>query len=74
MKLHDLQPADGSHHARTRVGRGIAAGKGKRLKSARPKVLHPVCGKPALWHVEQTALAAPEADSPPSDTPKRISG
>jgi large subunit ribosomal protein L15 len=29
MKLHDLRPADGSHTARTRVGRGIAAGKGK---------------------------------------------
>jgi large subunit ribosomal protein L15 len=29
MKLHDLHPAAGSHTARTRVGRGIAAGKGK---------------------------------------------
>ena len=29
MKLHDLRPAEGSHKARTRVGRGIAAGKGK---------------------------------------------
>ncbi len=29
MKLHDLQPAAGSTKARTRVGRGIAAGKGK---------------------------------------------
>jgi large subunit ribosomal protein L15 len=29
MKLHDLHPADGSRQARTRVGRGIAAGKGK---------------------------------------------
>jgi large subunit ribosomal protein L15 len=29
MKLHDLKPAPGSHTARTRVGRGIAAGKGK---------------------------------------------
>jgi large subunit ribosomal protein L15 len=29
VKLHDLRPADGSHVARTRVGRGIAAGKGK---------------------------------------------
>ncbi len=29
MKLHDLKPADGSRTARTRVGRGIAAGKGK---------------------------------------------
>jgi large subunit ribosomal protein L15 len=29
MKLHDLRPAAGSHTARTRVGRGISAGKGK---------------------------------------------
>jgi large subunit ribosomal protein L15 len=29
MKLHDLQPARGAHTPRTRVGRGIAAGKGK---------------------------------------------
>jgi large subunit ribosomal protein L15 len=29
MKLHDLQPAEGSRTPRTRVGRGIAAGKGK---------------------------------------------
>jgi len=29
MKLHDLRPAEGSNRPRTRVGRGIAAGKGK---------------------------------------------
>ncbi len=29
MKLHDLRPAAGSKRARTRVGRGIAAGQGK---------------------------------------------
>ena len=29
MKLHDLRPAPGSRRDRTRVGRGIAAGKGK---------------------------------------------
>ncbi len=29
MKLHDLKPAAGSRKERTRVGRGIAAGKGK---------------------------------------------
>ncbi|HMJ81428.1 MAG TPA: 50S ribosomal protein L15 [Candidatus Dormibacteraeota bacterium] len=29
MKLHELQPAPGSRRDRTRVGRGIAAGKGK---------------------------------------------
>jgi bifunctional UDP-N-acetylglucosamine pyrophosphorylase / glucosamine-1-phosphate N-acetyltransferase len=36
----------------------LAAGKGKRIRSARPKVLHPICGRTALWHVVQTALAA----------------
>ena len=36
----------------------LAAGKGKRLKSVTPKVLHPVCGRPALWHVLQAGLAA----------------
>jgi len=29
MKLHDLRPAEGSRTPKTRVGRGIAAGKGK---------------------------------------------
>ena len=29
VKLHDLRPAAGSRKPRTRVGRGIAAGKGK---------------------------------------------
>ena len=29
MKLHDLQPAEGSTHRKRRVGRGISAGQGK---------------------------------------------
>jgi len=29
MKLHELRPADGSRHARKRVGRGIGSGHGK---------------------------------------------
>ena len=33
----------------------MAAGKGKRLKSRLPKVLHPLCGRPVLWHVLQAA-------------------
>lgn len=33
----------------------LAAGKGKRIKSQVQKVLHPVCGRPALWHVLQNA-------------------
>lgn len=36
----------------------LAAGKGKRMKSGRPKVLHSVCGRPSLWHVLRAALAA----------------
>jgi bifunctional UDP-N-acetylglucosamine pyrophosphorylase/glucosamine-1-phosphate N-acetyltransferase len=36
----------------------LAAGKGKRMKSARPKVLHEVCGRPALWYVVRAAMAA----------------
>lgn len=39
----------------------LAAGRGKRLKSATPKVLHPVCGRPALWHVLQLVRAAKPA-------------
>lgn len=36
----------------------LAAGKGKRLRSATQKVLHPICGRPALWHVMQNVKAA----------------
>jgi bifunctional UDP-N-acetylglucosamine pyrophosphorylase/glucosamine-1-phosphate N-acetyltransferase len=36
----------------------LAAGQGKRMKSGRPKVLHEVCGRPALWFVVRAAVAA----------------
>ena len=36
----------------------LAAGKGERLKSGTPKVLHPVCGRPLLWHALQVVRAA----------------
>ena len=36
----------------------LAAGKGRRLKSASPKVLHPICGRPALWWALRNAKAA----------------
>jgi bifunctional UDP-N-acetylglucosamine pyrophosphorylase/glucosamine-1-phosphate N-acetyltransferase len=39
----------------------MAAGRGKRLRSRVPKVLHPVCGRPTLWHVLE-ALRAVRAD------------
>jgi bifunctional UDP-N-acetylglucosamine pyrophosphorylase/glucosamine-1-phosphate N-acetyltransferase len=36
----------------------LAAGKGKRMRSATPKVLLDLCGRPVLWHAIQTARAA----------------
>jgi bifunctional UDP-N-acetylglucosamine pyrophosphorylase/glucosamine-1-phosphate N-acetyltransferase len=36
----------------------LAAGKGRRLKSDQPKVLHDVCGRPSLWYVLKAAAAA----------------
>ncbi len=36
----------------------LAAGQGKRMKSARPKVGHEVLGRPMLWHVARAAKAA----------------
>ena len=39
----------------------LAAGKGKRLRSDTPKVLHPVCGRPILWHTLQVVRAAKPA-------------
>jgi bifunctional UDP-N-acetylglucosamine pyrophosphorylase/glucosamine-1-phosphate N-acetyltransferase len=33
----------------------LAAGRGNRLKSKTPKVLHPICGRPILWHVLRAA-------------------
>ena len=44
--------------ARSVVAVVLAAGRGTRLKSDRQKVLHDVCGRPALWHVVRAALAA----------------
>jgi len=29
----------------------LAAGKGTRMKSARPKVMHEICGRPMIWYV-----------------------
>ena len=36
----------------------LAAGKGTRMKSELPKVLHPLCGRPMVGHVIQTLEAA----------------
>jgi len=41
----------------------LAAGQGTRMHSATPKVLHPLCGKPMLWHtleaVQQVSTGKP---------------
>lgn len=36
----------------------LAAGKGTRMKSATPKVLHEVCGRPMLWYTLRALQAA----------------
>jgi bifunctional UDP-N-acetylglucosamine pyrophosphorylase/glucosamine-1-phosphate N-acetyltransferase len=40
----------------------LAAGQGKRMKSARPKVLHELCGRPMIHYVVEAALAAGAED------------
>ena len=53
----DARLAENTKNARTLAAVVLAAGKGKRLKSSTPKVLHPICGRPALWHVLHGVLA-----------------
>lgn len=36
----------------------LAAGQGTRMRSDLPKVLHPLCGKPMLWHVLEALKSA----------------
>lgn len=36
----------------------LAAGQGTRMKSDLPKVLHPLCGKPMLWHALEAVRQA----------------
>jgi bifunctional UDP-N-acetylglucosamine pyrophosphorylase / glucosamine-1-phosphate N-acetyltransferase len=40
----------------------LAAGQGTRMKSARPKVLHELCGRPMIHHVVDAARAAGAQD------------
>ena len=36
----------------------LAAGQGTRMKSDLPKVLHPLCGRPMIWHVMESLKQA----------------
>ncbi|MBV9973268.1 MAG: NTP transferase domain-containing protein, partial [Candidatus Eremiobacteraeota bacterium] len=36
----------------------LAAGKSTRMRTAVPKVLHEICGRPLLWYVVQALRAA----------------
>jgi bifunctional UDP-N-acetylglucosamine pyrophosphorylase/glucosamine-1-phosphate N-acetyltransferase len=38
----------------------LAAGQGTRMKSSLPKVLHPIAGKPMIWHALRAARRAAE--------------
>src|SRR5512141_2138767 len=40
----------------------LAAGQGTRMKSARPKVLHELCGRPMIHHVVEAAMKAGARD------------
>ena len=40
----------------------LAAGAGTRMRSALPKMLHPIAGKPLLWHAITAAAALQPAD------------
>jgi bifunctional UDP-N-acetylglucosamine pyrophosphorylase/glucosamine-1-phosphate N-acetyltransferase len=69
-----MASGDGASWIRDGMIRAIvlAAGEGKRMKSARPKVLHELCGRPMLWYVvralrdggidEVVVVAAPEVE------------
>jgi bifunctional UDP-N-acetylglucosamine pyrophosphorylase / glucosamine-1-phosphate N-acetyltransferase len=54
----DARLAENTKRSPTLAAVILAAGKGKRLKSQTPKVLHPICGRPALWHVLRSVSAA----------------
>ena len=61
MRVHSTQDArlaEKTTRPRSLAAVILAAGKGKRFRSSVPKVLHPVAGRPLLWHVLQTVRVA----------------
>jgi bifunctional UDP-N-acetylglucosamine pyrophosphorylase / glucosamine-1-phosphate N-acetyltransferase len=53
-----VAPASTKKRRRSLAAVVLAAGKGERLRSTTPKVLHPVAGRPILWHTLQLVRAA----------------
>src|SRR6266540_7343650 len=54
----DERPLATRQPARSITAMVLAAGEGRRMRSATPKVLHEVCGRPSLWYVLKAAMAA----------------
>src|SRR5580658_10750588 len=68
VRTPPLSPAPASPYTRGYMGDGphaviLAAGQGKRMRSALPKVLHPLGGRPFILYVVEAARAA--TGSPP---------
>ena len=54
--MPDSRPADGPNPTISSII-VLAAGSGTRMRSTLPKVLHPIAGKPLLWHAINAATA-----------------
>src|SRR6266540_4091837 len=54
----DERPLATRQPARSITAMVLAAGAGRRMRSATPKVLHEVCGRPSLWYVLKATMAA----------------
>ena len=74
MKLHDLKPAPGSRKAQRRVGRGIAAGKGKTAgRGTKGQKARAGGSIPAWFEGGQTPLHSASRSSAASRTGSRSS-
>src|SRR5262245_4486983 len=58
MATTDFMSADTEPTRARTMAIVLAAGKGTRMKSAKPKVLHELCGAPMLHHVVRAVASA----------------